>query len=91
MNIDGKVSLITGGAGGIGTATAMELACRGSDIMIIDQLIDGRAEAIKEKIESLGRRCSLLAAELSAPEEAVRSSTLTLAASAPGGCAPTAR
>ena len=73
MKLDGKVSLITGGAGGIGTATALELARLGSDIMIIDQQIDGRAKAIKEKIESLGRHCLLQAADMSAPEEVTRS------------------
>ena len=73
MKLNGKVSLITGGAGGIGTATALELACRGSDIMILDQLIDGRAKAIKERIESLGRRCLLIAADMNSPEEVTRS------------------
>jgi NAD(P)-dependent dehydrogenase (short-subunit alcohol dehydrogenase family) len=43
MKLDGKVSLITGGDGGIGAATALELARLGSDIMIVDWRIDGRA------------------------------------------------
>jgi NAD(P)-dependent dehydrogenase (short-subunit alcohol dehydrogenase family) len=73
MKLNGKVSLITGGAGGIGSAAASELARLGSDIMIIDQQIDGRAEAIREKIESLERRCLLLAADMSVPEEVTRS------------------
>jgi NAD(P)-dependent dehydrogenase (short-subunit alcohol dehydrogenase family) len=73
MKLNGKVSLITGGAGGIGSAAASELARLGSDIMIIDQQLDGRAEAIREKIESLERRCLLLAADMSVPEEVTRS------------------
>jgi NAD(P)-dependent dehydrogenase (short-subunit alcohol dehydrogenase family) len=72
MKLDGKVSLITGGAGGIGTATALELARLGSDIAICDQQIDDRAEAIKDKIGALGRRCFMLAADMSVPEEATR-------------------
>lgn len=79
MKLDGKVSLITGGAGGIGTATAWELARLGSDIMISDQRIDGRAAAIKDRIGSLGRRCFLLAADMSVPEEATRSVRETVA------------
>jgi NAD(P)-dependent dehydrogenase (short-subunit alcohol dehydrogenase family) len=79
MKLDGKVSLITGGAGGIGTATAWELACLGSDITIVDQQIDGRAKAIQGKIESLGRRCFLLAADMSLPEEVNRAVHETVA------------
>lgn len=73
MKLDGKVSLITGGVGGIGMATALELARLGSDIMISGRRIDGRAEEIKDKIRSLGRRCFLLAADMSVPEEVTRS------------------
>jgi len=73
MKLDGKVSLITGGTGGIGAATALELARRGSDIMVSVRRIDGRGEALKNKIVSLGRRCFLLAADMSVPEEVTRS------------------
>ena len=73
MKLNGKVCLITGGAGGIGTATALELARRGSDIMIIDQLIDARATAIKKQIESIGRRCLLLGADMASPAEITKS------------------
>jgi NAD(P)-dependent dehydrogenase (short-subunit alcohol dehydrogenase family) len=72
MKLDGKVSLITGGAGGIGAATAWELARRGSDIMIVDKNIDGRATAIMEKICASRLRCSLLEADMSVPEQATR-------------------
>jgi NAD(P)-dependent dehydrogenase (short-subunit alcohol dehydrogenase family) len=73
MKLEGKVSLITGGTSGIGAASALELARLGSDIAIVGRKLDGRAEAVKKKIESLGRRCFLLAADLSVPEEVVRS------------------
>jgi len=73
MKLSGKVTLITGGAGGIGTATALELARLGSDIMIIDQQIEGKAKAIKEQIEFLGRRCFLWGADMSTPEEVAES------------------
>jgi len=59
MKLNGKVTLITGGAGGIGTATALQLAGLGSDIMIIDQQIGSRAKAIKEQIESVIRHNSV--------------------------------
>jgi NAD(P)-dependent dehydrogenase (short-subunit alcohol dehydrogenase family) len=69
MKLDGKVSLITGGAGGIGAATALELARLGSNIMIVDWRIDGRAKEVSNKIESLGRSCFMLQADMSVPEE----------------------
>jgi len=73
VKLDSKVSLITGGTGGIGAATALELARRGSDIMITGRRIGSRAETIKDKIVSLGRRCFLLAADMGAPGEVTRS------------------
>lgn len=73
MKLDGKVTLITGGAGGIGAATALELARRGSNIMIVARRIDSRAKEVKEKIESLGKTCRLWPADMSAPEEVTRS------------------
>ena len=96
MKLDGKVSLITGGTGGIGAATALELARRGSDIMISGRRIAGRGEALKNKIVSLGRRCFLLAADMSVPEEVTRSVQETAAqmgsvdvlVHAAGGAAP---
>jgi NAD(P)-dependent dehydrogenase (short-subunit alcohol dehydrogenase family) len=96
MKLDGKVSLVTGGTGGIGAATALELARRGSDIMISGRRIDGRGEAIKDKIVSLGRRCFLSTADMSVPEEVTRSVQETAAqmgsvdvlVHAAGGAAP---
>lgn len=96
MKLDGKVSFITGGTSGIGAATALELARLGSDIAIIGRKIDGRAEAVRKKIESLGRRCIVVAADMSVPEEVVRSVQETAAqmggidvvVHAAGGAAP---
>jgi len=70
MDLKGKVSLITGGAGGIGGATAVELARRGSDIMVNGRRIDARASAVQAAVEELGRRCGLCEADLRRPEEA---------------------
>lgn len=41
--------------------------------MIVDWRIDSRAKDVKEKIEFLGRRCLMLQADMSVPEEATRS------------------
>jgi len=64
MKLEGKVSLITGGAGGIGAAIALELARLGSDIMIVDWRIDSRVKEVKDKIRCLGRSCFVLKADV---------------------------
>jgi NAD(P)-dependent dehydrogenase (short-subunit alcohol dehydrogenase family) len=73
MNLEGKVSLVTGGTSGIGAATAVELARRGSDIAIIARKLGDRATAVKTEVEALGRRCTLIAADMSVPSEVTRS------------------
>jgi len=73
MKLNGKVSLVTGGTSGIGAATALELARNGSDIAICARKIGERATEIKTKIEGLGRRCILIAADMSVPKEIMQS------------------
>ena len=73
MDLAGKVALITGGSGGIGSATALHLAGRGADIALVK--FNGKnetAESVQSRIEALGRRCLLLRGNLSQPEEARR-------------------
>ena len=50
MDIKGKVALITGGASGLGLATAEKLLAAGSKIMLVDLNEDN----IKKAAESLG-------------------------------------
>jgi 3-oxoacyl-[acyl-carrier protein] reductase len=73
MKLDGKVSLVTGGTSGIGAATALELARRGSDIAIVARKVENRATKVRTEIEGLGRRCVLIAADMSVPSEVTRS------------------
>lgn len=51
-----KVALITGGARGIGRATALKLAGSGCDIAIVYYNSSDAAAALVEEIEQLGRR-----------------------------------
>ena len=55
MEFKEKVAVITGGASGIGRATALALAKMGTDIVIVDVNQQRMAETRKE-IETLGRR-----------------------------------
>jgi NAD(P)-dependent dehydrogenase (short-subunit alcohol dehydrogenase family) len=72
MDLEGKVSLITGGTKGIGAATAMELARLGSDVVINGRLVDDEAKRVKEKIESIGRRCVVIEGDVSIPARATQ-------------------
>jgi NAD(P)-dependent dehydrogenase (short-subunit alcohol dehydrogenase family) len=71
MKLDGKVSLITGGTKGIGAATALKLARLGSEVALVARHIDSEANAVKEKIEALGRHCLLTAADVSVPDQVI--------------------
>jgi len=55
VDVDGAVAVITGGASGIGRSTALELARRGSDIVVAD-LNGTRIDEVRAEVEALGRR-----------------------------------
>jgi NAD(P)-dependent dehydrogenase (short-subunit alcohol dehydrogenase family) len=55
MDVEGKVAVITGGASGIGRATALELARRGADVVVAD-VHDERIAEVQGEVEGLGRR-----------------------------------
>jgi glucose 1-dehydrogenase len=56
MSLAGRVALITGGARGIGGATACELARRGADIAICDLSPCAAATPVIEEVRAQGRR-----------------------------------
>ena len=64
-----KVVLITGGAGGIGSAIALELAKEGYDIAINYLHSEGRALELKKIIEGYGVNCMTVKADVSKEEE----------------------
>jgi NAD(P)-dependent dehydrogenase (short-subunit alcohol dehydrogenase family) len=53
MDLTGKVAVITGGASGIGLATAKELAARGSHLVLVDREI-GALPAAAEAVRAAG-------------------------------------
>lgn len=59
-----KVALITGGDSGIGRAVALAFAKQGAHICIVYFNESKDAETIKTQIESLGRKCLLIEADL---------------------------
>jgi 3-oxoacyl-[acyl-carrier protein] reductase len=63
-----RAALVTGGASGIGAATAMALAREGCDVTIVDREHGGPVAAI----EALGRRVRAARADVRDPEQAER-------------------
>ena len=65
MKLTGKVVLVTGSSQGIGQAIAIRLAQEGADVVVNYHSHPEEAEAVKAKIESLGRRSVAVGADLS--------------------------
>jgi NAD(P)-dependent dehydrogenase (short-subunit alcohol dehydrogenase family) len=73
MNLTGKACLITGGSGGIGSATAIALARRGADVAITSLPTDTELiESVKTTVENAGSRCIAFTGNIGDPEEASR-------------------
>lgn len=64
--LEGKVALITGGASGIGAATAVRFAREGADVVIAD-LQDG-AETVS-KVEAEGRQAIYVRTDVTSPDD----------------------
>lgn len=54
------IALITGGSRGLGRNTALQLAERGSDVIVTYQRAEAEAQAVVEQARALGRRASAL-------------------------------
>ena len=65
---EGKVALVTGGAGGIGRATAELLASEGARVAVAD-IDQSGAEDVVSGIESRGEEALAIAADVSDPEQ----------------------
>ena len=68
LGLSGKAALVTGGASGIGAATALALAREGCDITIVDCAAGGPVAAI----EAHGRRARTVQADVRDAESAER-------------------
>ena len=68
MTLEGRISLITGAAQGIGKEIALELARAGSDIAVADILFDKAEETVRE-IEALKRSAKAYRMDVSDTDE----------------------
>lgn len=71
-SLTGKIALVTGSSQGIGRATAERLAQAGADIVLNYRSNAGAAAEAKTSIESLGRRCIAIQADVSQEEDVTR-------------------
>jgi len=62
MDIKGHAAIVTGGASGLGAATASELARAGAKVACLDVNLDG-ARAVAEKIGGLALRCDVTSSD----------------------------
>ena len=66
--LSGKVALVTGGARGIGRATALKLASAGCDIAINYYNSHAEAAAVCDQVQSLGRQAIAIQGSVGDPE-----------------------
>jgi 3-oxoacyl-[acyl-carrier protein] reductase len=64
VDLSGKVAIVTGGARGIGQATAFALADVGANIVITDIKIPDTVQGTIEKIQAKGRKCLVYQADV---------------------------
>ena len=68
MSFKDRVSIVTGAAQGLGRAIAMELARRGSHIVVCDVNLEG-VKGVAEEVKALGRKALALKVDVSRPSD----------------------
>jgi NAD(P)-dependent dehydrogenase (short-subunit alcohol dehydrogenase family) len=71
LGLAGKTCVVTGAAGGIGRAVALEFARAGAAVALIDLTADRCAE-VKQEVLGLGARCAAFGADISNEDDVTR-------------------
>ena len=78
FDLTGKAAIVTGGAMGIGQASALRLAEAGAAVMIADLNLEA-AEQTVEQIVSTGGKAAVLQADASSVSDATKVAQMTVA------------
>jgi 3-oxoacyl-[acyl-carrier protein] reductase len=70
--LQGRTALVTGGSGDIGGAIVLALARRGADVVIHTHRNREQADVVADQVRALGRRSSVLQADLAVTAEVRR-------------------
>lgn len=71
FRLDDQVALITGGGGGLGSATARGFADAGADIAVVGRSPES-LDAVRFSVEERGRRCAVIVADVTDSSAAER-------------------
>ncbi|HTL11253.1 MAG TPA: SDR family oxidoreductase [Bdellovibrionota bacterium] len=74
---NGKVAFVTGGASGIGRATALAYARDGADVAVVDMDSDGGVQTAK-MIETMGRKAIFIKCDVGSDAEVKKAITATV-------------
>ncbi|NJM06748.1 SDR family oxidoreductase [Candidatus Gracilibacteria bacterium] len=69
FDLGGRVALITGGAGGLGTVFARALAGAGAEVALLGRTLEKVQSAAQAVAEGSGRRCIAVAADVTDPAQ----------------------
>ena len=78
MNLNGKISVVTGSSKGIGRATALELAKEGSNVVINYNRSEKEAKIVEQKVKEFGVEALVVKADVSKFNEANKLITSTI-------------
>ncbi len=65
VSLENSAAIVTGSSRGIGRAIAIELARQGADVLVNYNQNRDAAEAVKEEVESFGRKAAVIQADIS--------------------------
>lgn len=68
MRLDGKLAIVTGGGGGLGTLAACAFAEAGADVVVAARSLD-KCEAVADKVRAIGRRALALSVDVLSAEQ----------------------